>query len=80
MIKKQHLIEKLNTILDTEEEVTHHFYTYTTNSLKYYDWLTEDKKEKISEITMKLRDDCEKHKNMIEKLIPRIQESKKDVF
>ncbi len=80
MIKKKDLIETLYNALDSEEEANNQFYDYTINSLKYYDWLTEDKKEKISEITTKLRDDCEKHKNMIEKLIQRIQESKKDVF
>ena len=27
-------MELLNTLLDTEEEVTEHFYKYTTDSLK----------------------------------------------
>jgi len=80
MIKKKHFVELLNNILDTEEEVTEHFYKYTSDSLKYYKWLSEDQKEQISEITTKLRDDCQKHKNMIEKLIKHIQESKKNVF
>ena len=80
MIKKKHFVELLNNILDTEEEVTEHFYKYTSDSLKYYKWLSEDQKEQISEITTKLRDDCQKHKNMIEKLIKHIQESKENVF
>ncbi len=80
MIKKKQFVELLNNVLDTEEEVTEHFYTYTTDSLKYYKWLSEDQKEQISEITTKLRDDCQRHKNMVEKLIKHIQESKKNVF
>ena len=80
MIKKKQYLELLNNILDTEDDVTEHFYKYTTDSLKYYKWLSEDQKEQISEITTKLRDDCQKHKNMIEKLIKHIQESKKNVF
>ena len=80
MIKKKQYLELLNNILDTGEEATEQFYKYTTNSLKYYKWLSEDKRKQISEITTKLRDDCQKHKNMIEKLIKHIQESKKNVF
>ncbi len=80
MIKKKQYLELLNNLLDTEEEVTTHFYKYTTDSLKYYKWLSEDEREQISEITTKLRDDCLRHTNMIEKLIKHVQESKKNVF
>jgi hypothetical protein len=80
MITKKRLVEELNNILDTEEDITSYFYTYTINSLKYYDWLSEDKRKKITEITTKLKDDCRKHKTIIEKLIQRIEESKKNVF
>ena len=80
MIKKKKYLEILNNILDTEDDVTEHFYKYTTDSLKYYKWLSEDQKEQIEEITTKLRDDCQKHKFMIEKLINHIQESEEDVF
>ncbi len=80
MIKKKQYLELLNSILDTEDDVTEHFYKYTTDSLKYYKWLSEDQKEQISEITTKLSDDCQKHKNMIEKLIKHVQESEKNVF
>jgi len=80
MIKKKQFVELLYNILDTEEEVTDHFYKYTTDSLKYYKWLNEDKRKQLSEITTKLRDDCQRHKNMVEKLIKHIQESKKNVF
>ncbi len=80
MIKKTQYLELLNNILDTEDDVTEHFYKYTTDSLKYYKWLSDDQKEQISEITTKLRDDCQKHKNMIEALIKHVQESEKDVF
>jgi len=80
MIKKKHYLELLNNLLDTEEEVTEHFYKYTTDSLKYYKWLCEDKMEQISEITTKLRNDCLRHTNMIEKLIKHVQESEKNVF
>ena len=80
MIKKKQYLELLNNLLDTEEEVTAHFYKYTTDSLKYYKWLSEDEREQISEITTKLRNDCQRHKSMIEKLINHVQESKKNVF
>ena len=80
MIKKKPYVELLYNILDTEEEVTEHFYKYTTDSLKYYKWLSEDEREQISEITTKLRDDCLRHTNIIEKLIKHVQESKKNVF
>ncbi len=80
MIKKKHLIETLNNALDSEEEANNQFYGYTIKSLKYYDWLSEDKKEKIKNIITKLRDDSQRHKNMIEKLIKHIQESKENVF
>ncbi len=73
-------MELLNELLDTEEEVTEHFYKYTTDSLKYYKWLNEDKMEQISEITTKLREDCNRHKNMIVNLIKHVQESEKNVF
>ncbi len=80
MIKKKQFVELLYNILDTEEEITDHFYKYTTDSLKYYKWLNEDQRKELSEITTKLRDDCQRHKNMVEKLIKHIQESKKNVF
>ncbi len=80
MIKKKHLIETLNNALDSEEEANNQFYDYTIKSLKYYDWLSEDRKEKVKNIITKLRDDSRRHKNMIEKLIKHIQESKENVF
>ncbi|MHC4183967.1 MAG: hypothetical protein ACYSR0_11525 [Planctomycetota bacterium] len=80
MIKKKHLIETLNNALDSEEEANNQFYDYTINSLKYYKWLSEEKKEKIKDIMAKLRDDSRRHKNMIEKLIKHVQESKENVF
>jgi len=80
MIKKTQCLELLNNILETEEEVTEYFYKYTTDSLKYYKWLNEDQREQISEITTKLRNDCHRHKNMIEKLMKHVQESEKSVF
>ncbi len=80
MIKKKHLIETLNNALDSEEEANNQFYDYTIKSLKYYEWLSEDKKEKVKNIITKLRDDSRRHKNMIEKLIKHIQESKENVF
>ncbi len=80
MIKKKNLIETLINALDSEEEANNQFYDYTINSLKYYEWLSEGKKEKAKEIIVKLRDDSRKHKNMIEKLIKHVQESKENVF
>jgi hypothetical protein len=80
MIKKKKYLEMLDDLLATEDEVTEHFYKYTTDSLKYYKWLSEDKREQISEITTKLRNDCQRHKNMVEKLIKHIEESKENVF
>ena len=47
MIKKKQYLKLLNTLLDTEEEVTEHFYKYTTDSLKYYKWLGEDEMEQV---------------------------------
>lgn len=75
MLKKKRLLEIMYSALDSEEEANNHFYTYTINSLKYYEWLSEEKKEKIKEIVTKLRDDSQRHKNMLEKLIQHIQES-----
>ena len=80
MIKKKQFVETLNNILDTEDEIAQHFYTYTANSLKYYKWLDEDKREKLSEITTKLSNDCQRHKSMVEKLLIHVQESEKNVF
>ena len=80
MIKKKRFVELLYNILDTEEEMTEHFYKYTADSLKYYKWLSEDKRKQISEITTKLRNDCQRHKNMLEKLIKHVQVSEKNVF
>ena len=80
MIKKKKYLEILNDILETEDDVTEHFYKYTTDSLKYYKWLREDQREQIEGITTKLRDDCKKHKVMVEKLIKHVQESKENVF
>ena len=80
MIKKKQFVELLYSALDTEEGITGHFYKYTADSLKYYKWLSEDKKNHISEITTKLRNDCGRHKNMVEKLIKYVQESEKNVF
>ncbi len=80
MIKKKQFLELLYNALDTEEEMTEHFYKYTANSLKYYNWLSEDKRKQIREITTILVADCRKHKNMVEKLINHIQESKENVF
>ena len=80
MIKKKKYLEILDNILDTEDEVTEHFYKYTTDSLKYYKWLSEDQREQIDGITTRLRDDCKKHKVMVEKLIKHVQESEENVF
>ncbi len=80
MIKKKHLIETLNNALDSEEEANNQFYGYTIKSLKYYDWLSEDKKEKVQNIISKLRDDTQRHKDVIEKLIQEIKVSNKDVY
>ena len=80
MIKKKQLIEILNNALDNEEEANKYFYTYAINSLQYYDWLSEDKAEKIEEIITSLKVDSQKHKNILRSLIRRIQESSKNVF
>jgi rubrerythrin len=80
MIKKKLLIESLYNALDREEEANNQFYDYTIKSLKYYKWLGEDKKEKVQDIITKLRDDTQRHKSMVEKLIQYVQESDKNVF
>ena len=80
MIKKKQLIENLYNALDSEEEANNQFYDYTIKSLKYYKWLSEDKKEKVRNIILKLGDDTKRHKKAIEKLIQDVKESEKDVF
>ncbi len=80
MIKKKLLIKSLYNALDREEEANNQFYDYTIKSLKYYKWLSEDNKEKVQDIITKLRDDTQRHKNMIEKLIQHVQGSDKNVF
>ena len=80
MIKKKPLIENLYDALDREEEANNQFYDYTIKSLRYYKWLSEDKREKVQDIITKLRDDTQRHKSMVEKLIQYVQESDKDVF
>ncbi len=80
MIKKKQFVELLYNTLDTEEEMTVYFYKYTADSLKYYKWLSEDKRKRISGIITKLSGDCQRHKNMIEKLIKHTQEREENVF
>ncbi len=80
MIKKKDLIETLYNALDSEEEANNRFYDYTINSLKYYEWLSEEKREKVKDIITKLRDDTQGHKKVIENLIQDIKEGNKDVF
>jgi len=80
MIKKKPLLESLYNAVDREEEANNQFYDYTIKSLKYYKWLSEDKKNKVQDIITKLRDDTQRHKSMIEKLIQHVQESDKSVF
>jgi rubrerythrin len=80
MIKKKPLIESLYDALDREEEANNQFYDYTIKSLKYYKWLSEDKREKVQDIITKLRDDTQRHQSMVEKLIQYVQESDKNEF
>ncbi len=80
MIKKKPLIDSLYDALDREEEANNQFYDYTIKSLKYYKWLSEDNREKVQDIITKLRDDTQRHKSMVEKLIQHVQESDKSVF
>jgi len=80
MIKKKLLIETLYDALDREEEANNQFYDYTIKSLKYYKWLSEDKREKVQNIITKLRDDTQRHKSMVENVIQYVQESDKNVF
>lgn len=80
MIKKKHLIDTLFKALEFEEEASTHFHGYTVNSLKYYKWLSEEKREQIKKIITKLGADSQRHKTIVEKLIEHVQESKKNVF
>jgi rubrerythrin len=80
MIKKKDLIETLYNALDNEEEANNQFYDYTINALKYYEWLSEEKREKVKDIITKLRDDTQRHKKVIENLIQDIKEGNKNVF
>jgi hypothetical protein len=50
MLKKKDLSEILYSALDSEEEANTHFYAYTIKSLKYYKWLSEDKRERVEVI------------------------------
>jgi len=80
MIKKKYLIDVLNKALDIEEDANEQFYIYTINSLKYYEWMSTDKKEKVKAILSRLRDDTQRHTKMIENLINQIKDSNKKVF
>ncbi len=80
MIKKKPLIDSLYDALDLEEDANNQFYDYTIKSLKYYKWLNDDQREKVQDIITKLRDDTQRHKSMVEKLIQYVQESDKSVF
>ncbi len=80
MIKKKPLIDSLYDALDLEEDANNQFYDYTIKSLKYYKWLSDDQREKVQDIITKLRDDTQRHKSMVEKLIQYVQESDKSVF
>jgi rubrerythrin len=80
MIKKKDLVETLYNALDNEEEANNQFYDYTINALKYYEWLSEEKREKVKDIITKLRDDTQRHKKVIENLIQDIKEGNKNVF
>ncbi len=80
MIKKKILLETLSNALDSEEEANNHFYSYTINSLKYYEWLSEEQGKRIKEIITKLRDDSQRHENMLKKLIQYVKESEKNGF
>ena len=80
MLKKKELTKILYDALDSEEEANTHFYTYTIKSLKYYKWLSEDKRERVANIMKKLGGDSQRHKSMVENLIQNVGESKKNVF
>ncbi len=80
MIKKKPLIDSLYDALDLEEDANNQFYDYTIKSLKYYKWLSDDQRKKVQDIITKLRDDTQRHKSMVEKLIQYVQESDKSVF
>ncbi len=80
MMKKKDLAEVLYSALDSEEEANTHFYAYTSKSLKYYKWLSEDERERIEDIMEKLSADSQRHKSMVENLIQYVQESERNVF
>ena len=80
MIKKKDLTEILYKALDSEEEANTHFYSYTIKSLKYYKWLSDEKRERIESIIKKLSGDSLRHKSMVENLIQYVQESERNVF
>ena len=80
MMKKKDLAEILYSALDSEEEANTHFYAYTIKSLKYYKWLSEDKRERVETIMEKLGADSQRHKSMVENLIQYVQESERNVF
>ena len=80
VIKKKHLIDTLNKALDNEEEANDQFYIYTIKALKYYEWLSKDKKEKVKAILTRLQNDTQKHTKMIDNLKNQIKESNKKVF
>ena len=80
MMKKKDLSEILYSALDSEEEANTHFYAYAIKSLKYYKWLSDDKRERIADIMEKLSADSLRHKSMVENLIQYVQESERNVF
>jgi hypothetical protein len=80
LIKKKHILETLYKALDSEEEANDQFFIYTINSLKYYKWLSDDKKEIIVNIMTRLRDDTQKHATKVGSLINQIKESEKNKF
>jgi rubrerythrin len=80
VIKKKHLIDTLNKALDNEEEANDQFYIYTIKALKYYEWLSKDKKEKVKAILTRLQNDTQKHTKIIDNLKNQIKESNKKAF
>ncbi|KHE92732.1 MAG: hypothetical protein K8F52_02065 [Candidatus Scalindua rubra] len=80
MLKKKELTKILYKALDCEEEANTEFYAYTIKSLKYYKWLSGDKRERVEGIIKKLGGDSLRHKGMIEDLIQKVEESEKNVF
>jgi len=83
MYSREALTDIFQKVLQFEEDVKVLYDDCIDNledELKYYKWLSEDKRERVANIMKKLGGDSQRHKSMVENLIQNVGESKKNVF